>query len=426
MGIAKGLGPLLSLMIFLPACKNDCADSKAVGSNQNLAAQCQADLSNAGFGSFGGNVSTSPSTLPLPPQPLPSTSPLPSPPPAPVPSGQRDIAGVDESTFFQQVAYATAAKVDSYYPQSRELLVQRSADVSRFQVDQCDPALNNRDTFADRIAYAVNLKTRISKAELGYVASVFHLNTNQNTFISNSLISHPLCNVTVDTLKVTYDGVDVPSQMVVDKMNRFNDLHNQYRQALLAGDANALLNLNKLWSKFFMCLGYMESLTLADSTESDQVADRYAWRRPAGVNMHDDLYQSDPASVLGIGVFQFAPDVQGDIRSCVLEWNQLYPKCQIDTKASWQQMLNVIGSAKQTFNAFCAAAKVTAMFSVQLNSTDSVNTHPANLSRGLIKSASEKCVSPFMNVRRSYNHFGPLQNVHKTTAEQVLTCTLKN
>lgn len=357
--------------------------------------------------------------------PPPPTS-APTPPPVREPAAVSDPLTPEGFDVFREVAYPVGEIVDTTYKNDRELLPVRNAQEA-YRTDSCDTSLDKNDRFADRIAYAVELKMQPSKAQLGYVASYFGLNKDANTYLPNSLISHPLCNVTSETLNTTLSGKNIPSAATIKKANEFANKLNSYRREALAGNRDGYVKASKLWSKFMMCLSYMESLTTADSAKAKAVAEKYAppgYRRPAGVNFYEDPYQ--PAeSRLNIGLFQFTPDAGGNIQSCIREWNVLYPKCGISPTASQAEMIRVLGSSLQTFNAFCAAAKVTGMFSVQINSTKANNTHPYNVKAdGSLKAPAERCVSPHMSVGKSYNHFAPFQNGSGFTMDNILSCTL--
>ncbi|CAE78607.1 hypothetical protein AB1A81_02955 [Bdellovibrio bacteriovorus] len=374
----------------------------------------------------GSNAGTTPPATTPPTTTPPSTTPPTTTPPVREPAAVTDSITPEGFNVFSEVAYPVGGVVDTRYSNYRELLPVRNAQEAH-ATDKCDTNLDTNDRFADRIAYAVELKMQPSKAQLGYVASYFNLNKDVNTYLPNSLISHPLCNVTSSTLNTTFAGKNIPSAATIKKINDFTNLMNGYRREALSGNREGYVKASKLWSKFMMCLSYMESLTTADTAKAQRVADKYGpsgYRRPAGVNFYEDPNQ--PAeSRLNIGLFQFTPDAGGNIQACIREWNQLYPKCGIKTNASQSELIRVLGSSLQTFNAFCAAAKVTGSFAVQVNATSSKNTHPYNVkSNGSLKAPAERCVSPHMSVGRSYNHFGPFQNTSGFTLDNIISCTM--
>lgn len=350
----------------------------------------------------------------------------PNPPPVKEPPAISNPMTPDGFNVFTEVSYPMGEAVDKVYKNYRELLPVRNAQVSHAS-DNCDVALDGNDRFADRISYAVELKMQTSKAQLGYVASYFGLNKNVDTYLPNSLISHSLCTVTSGTLNTTLNGKNVPSASTIKKINDFANRMNSYRREALAGNREGYVKASKLWSKYMMCLSYMESLTSADSAKAQKVAEKYVptgYRRPAGVSFYEDPYQPKE-SRLNIGLFQFTPDSGGNIQSCIREWNILYPRCGISPSAGQSEMIRILGSSLQTFNAFCAAAKVTGMFAVQVNSIEGKNTHPYNVNPdGSLKAPADRCVSPHMSVGRSYNHFGPFQNVFGFTLDNIISCAM--
>lgn len=352
-------------------------------------------------------------------------------PPAPVKPPVREPAAVANPVtpigfeVFSEVAYPVGSAVDSTYKNYRELIPVRDGSLSHY-TDLCDAKLDKKDRFADRIAYSVEVKMQPSRAQLGYVASYFGLNSDVKTYLPNSLISHPLCNVTSSTLNSTLNGKNIPSEATIKKANAFVARMNQYRREALSGQREGYVKASKLWSKMMMCVSYMESLTTADTAKSNNVAQKYApsgYRRPAGVLFYEDPNQT-PESRLNIGLFQFTPSAGGNIQACIREWNQLYPRCGIATNSNSAEMIKTLGSSLQTFNSFCAVAKITGMFSVQINTMKSVHTHPANIKAdGSLKAPEERCVTPHFGAK-SYNHFGPFQNSAGFTLDQILTCVM--
>jgi hypothetical protein len=175
-----------------------------------------------------------------------------------------------------------------------------------------------------------------------------------------------------------------------------------------------------------MCLSYTESLTTADSQKSDKVARTYAprgYHRPDGVLFYEDPYQT-PASRLNIGLYQFTPSAEGNIQSCIRAWNEIHPRCQINESTKTSEMLKILGSNWQRFNAFCGVSKVTDMFSLQINTTGKNHTHPYNRLQGKgLRPSGERCVSIHMNTNTSYNHFGPFQN-SANSLKMLMNCTM--
>lgn len=432
---------LLVLFFFTTACsEGSLAMGKFKAPSENTDSG-----SNGSSGSTGGQPTTPvtpptppttpPPTVPTTPPPTAPTNPPPTvptnPPTTPPTSGDRgpaseQFARPSNFNVISEVAYPIGVRVDQRYKSYRELLVTRDASVGH-KVDSCDPELDRNDRFADRIAYMVDKKMQLSTAQVGYVASYFNLPKDQSTYAKNSLISHPLCTVTTSTLETTFGGKNIPSAATITKINTFVNLMNGYRNQALQGNSNGYVNATKLWSKFFMCLSYAESLSTADTSKSNSVASKYApsgYRKPAGVKFYEDPYQ-DEASRLNIGLFQFTPTAGGNVQACIREWNQAYPKCTVSQTASQAELIRVFGSSVQTFNAFCGVSKVTGTFGVQINTTGTKNTHPNNLkSNGTLKARADRCVSPHFVSGRAYNHFGPLQNTSGTTLDALMTCTL--
>ena len=366
-----------------------------------------------------------PSPAPSNPQPAPAPAPTPQEPIREPAAG--DIPAPVNIDIFRDVAYPVGEQVDSYYSSYRELLPLRNAQESH-RTDNCDINLDKMDRFADRIGYMVGLKMQKSTARIEYVGDSYSLPTTASQIIPNSLISHPLCEVTSSSLNKTLGGKNIPSSATIQKANAFSQKMNEYRRAALAGDQDAYVKAEKLWSKMMMCLSYTESLTSADSRSSQNVASNYApsgYRKPAGVNFYEDPYQ-DAASRLNIGLFQFTPSAGGNIQACIREWNTYYPNCSIRQNETQSEMIRTLGSSLQTFNAFCGTAKVTGMFAVQMNTRSSSFTHPANVTSNGLKNSDDRCVTPFFAWGKSYSHFGPFANSTGDNLAELMNCTMKD
>jgi hypothetical protein len=368
-------------------------------------------------------------------QPAPAPSPTPTPPPTTLPGdGGGDV--VDRPTptprdpgdldIFNDVAYLIGGHVDDYYSAHRQLLPIRS-DAGAHSVDYCRENLDGQGSFADRIAYFVNLHTENSRAHLAQLASFYNIPSNLNSHAETSLISHRMCRVTAQTLTHTLGSSSrVPSQAVIDRLNQFADRYNRLREGILRGDEEAELEMNQLWTQFMGCLAYTESLTTADIPSSQNVATKYApsgYRKPAGVKFYEDPWQNE-ASRLNIGLFQFTPTGSGNINPCIRHWNEQNPTCTISTGASRAELIRVVGSSFQTFNAFCGVNKIQQTFSVQVNTTSTSSTHPENFSGGM-KAAANRCVTPFFLAGRAYNHFGPLMNSTGSNLNSLMVCALR-
>ncbi|MCX7979353.1 MAG: hypothetical protein N2578_10165, partial [Bdellovibrionaceae bacterium] len=164
---------------------------------------------------------------------LPSEPPeAPSQPTTPTPVVPREPAAIKDPMVpegydpFRGGGEMAARDVDDRYQKYRELQPRRDAGQA-WVTDRCDVNLSDRDSFADRIAYAVHLKMRRSIPRVEYVGSLFGMSSDPSTYTPVSLISHPLCMVSRSTLEVTLGGKNIPSQQVIDKANAFASKMNQ-------------------------------------------------------------------------------------------------------------------------------------------------------------------------------------------------------
>lgn len=362
-----------------------------------------------------------------------STPPVSAPPAAPAPvtpvtPGSTSSAIRPELLpkvdVFTEVSYQVASQVDDLHKSYRELMPQRSSEMSH-QVDHCDVSLEDKTNFADRISYQLDLHMNDLKGEMSPIASYYGLSGNVSSYYPVSLIRQPMCAVSSVTLGKTINKV--PAQRVIDKMNAFANRYNTYRENSLKGNEQAFAKLHRLWGRMMMCLAYTESLTSANTRSSDRVAASVApsgYRRPAGVLFYEDPAQSAD-SKLNLGLYQFTPSAGGNINSCIRQWNNIYPSCQVSTKASQSEMIRVLGSSFQTFNAFCGVNKVIQTFTVQVNTSRSSATHPANKKAdGTLKAPADRCVSLHFQAGKAYNHFGPFQNSTGSNLEELMDCTL--
>lgn len=385
----------------------------ACGSSMNT--KGSTDQSSNGSSSNGGEVT--PPTTSEPEVPPGSVTPEPEPPIAEEPA---------PFDIFSDIASVVGLRVDNYYSNYRELMVQRSS-TSAHRVDSCDPKLDQKFTFADRVGYYVQKNMEPRSAKLAYIGELFGMSGTQANILPTSLASHAMCNVTAASLATTIGSARVPSAEVIAKANTFANRYNDYRSKMLKGNVQAKVDLTKLLTRTMMCLSYVESLTTADTSTSEKAGAKYApsgYRKPAGVKFYEDANQP-PESRLNIGLYQFTPTAGGNINPCIKQWNEIYPSCQVSTGSSQAEMIKVVGSAYQTFNAFCGTNKLTQLFSVQVNSSRAKNTHPSNLnSSGSLKTAANRCVSLHFLPGNSYNHFGPFQNSTGSNLNTLLTCAL--
>lgn len=342
----------------------------------------------------------------------------------PGPGGPEDPPPPRVFNVFTEVATPESARVDRLYSSSGELAKSRSRGNAE-ATDLCIPALQSETRFADTIAYQVNEHFKSSKADLTFISSLYGLPRNLDQHVALSFSSFPLCPVTTKTLTQTIGGSRVPSARVISVLNQFSDQMNALRAQALNGDEDSKKELVARWSRVMMCLGYIESLTSADTSTSEAVARKVGpqgYRKPAGVKFYEDLNQPQ-ASRLNIGLFQFTPDADGNIFPCIRHWNKVNPQCVISENASRAEMIRILGSDLQHFNSFCGVNKLIQMFSVQVNTSNVNNTHPANKkSNGSLKPSAERCVSLHFRPGNSYVHFGPFMNSTGKNLEDLANC----
>jgi len=348
---------------------------------------------------------------PVPPVQIPSDPPAQTPDPTPSPIN------------FIEVADQVGKSVDSYFG-NYQALDTRRVDSLEHESDYCEIELEEHQKFSERVSYFVELQLEDTKTHLAYLAPYYAVPRDNDDFHLSGLAQRPLCHSTSSSLRKTLKKSDrVPGSSVISKMNTFEEKVNSLRTQMIAGSDEAKMELSKIWSRFFSCLAYTESLSTADSSSSQKVAKKYApsgYRKPAGVKFYEDPYQ-DEASKLNIGMYQFTPKGSGNINACLKSWNDRYPSCQVATGSSRSELVRVFGSSLQTMNAFCGVNKIVQTFSVQLNSTKSSAIHPSNSGR----SKSDRCVTPFIYSGYAYNHFGPLMNSTRSNLSKLMTCVMK-
>lgn len=370
-----------------------------------------------------------------PPVVTPTPKPTTPKPPAPVtpPSSLLDrpieFSNPEDENYdlFSEVAHPAMDEVDDQFSSYRALNKVRAGD-EEDKLDRCDPVLQGRDTFGERLAYFIYQHAQPRRPHVNVIASYYGLSSNRANYAPVSLTTHPMCNVTKSTLTTTLQKSSrVPAQSVIDKMNTWVNRYNSLRTRSLQGDELAQKDLLALWGKFMGCLSYKESLTTADSSKSHSVSDKYSpsnYRKPAGVKFYEDPYQTE-ASRLNIGLFQFTPTASGNINACLRHWNELYPSCTVSTSASRADLIRTFGSSFQTMNAFCGVNKIIQSFAIQVNTTKTSSTHPSNKSGSGLKSAGNRCISPFFYSGYTYNHFGPLMNSTGENLNSLMSCALK-
>lgn len=176
----------------------------------------------------------------------------------------------------------------------------------------------------------------------------------------------------------------------------------QYNKKLEKADMGGI---EQMWRRFFYCLAKEESLRNADSRIYEANARRLGIVRPKGVVFHSDRMHVSGNS---IGVFQFAPVMDGNIRPCIELWNEKFSEFKIPLRGDIKVAAKILGSSAQAFNIFCGVNKVVQSFYVQINSRNLKYTNQ-----------EKRCVT--FN-KFAYLHFGPLMNSTGKNLESVLRC----
>lgn len=356
----------------------------------------------------------------------PKPEPTPAPPTSPNPSTKPTLdfgasLPVDE---YLNASSMIGGNVDDSENDSQLIGTSREK-INTDSVDLCFDDENAHNFFADQISYYVSEMIDDVPAKVGMVGSSYGTSSNDNNYFPTSLIRHPLCQVDQSSLSTIIKKV--PSQNVIDKLNRFASSVNSLRRDVLSGDLGAKKELLSTWSRLFSCLAYAESLSTADSTTSKNVALKVApagYRKPAGVKFYEDPAQS-AESRLNIGLFQFTPNSNGNIQPCLRAWNAMHANkssCQLNQKATQGELIKILGSSYQSFNAFCGVHKLVQTFAIQVNTNKASATHPANIVGGKLKPYEERCVTPHFQAGKAYNHFGPFQNSTGTNLDKLFSC----
>jgi len=299
--------------------------------------------------------------------------------------------------------------------------------VNEDSTDQCFDFEKSPENFSEQISYYVSQMLEDTQAFVGGVGSYYGTSSNNDAYYPVSLMSHPLCEVNTQTLAKTISNTKIPDNLTIERINRFSKTTNDLRIEAKNGDIVAKKKILEKWSRFYSCLSYVESLSSADSEKSNQVAKKYAsenYRKPAGVKFYEDPYQNE-SSKLNIGLFQFTPNLANNISPCVKAWNQIHQNkthCQINSKLTNKEVINVVGSSLQSFNTFCGVHKMIQTFSIQVNTNKTSATHPNNFFNGKLKSADLRCVSPHFQSGKAYVHFGPFMNSTGKNLGELFTC----
>jgi|GEM_PF-1386845 len=308
------------------------------------------------------------------------------------------------------------------------------------KADGCFKAGNGTElkTFASVIdrAVQVHLDAEITGAEgkkiptvmMGKIGGSFGL---PDPGVAVSLSSHPMCSVTSGRLSASLRHA--PSAQAVYFADSFAQKYNFLRAQMLAGTPGARRALEKLWSRFFGCLAFQESLTTADTKASFSIAEKFGVEvKPSGVKFYFDSWQSEPLSQFNIGLFQFSANLQGNLAPCVLNWNARTAgdACKIASKepartsgglmAIQKDVIPLLGSPRQSFTTFCGVNKVSQTFFMQVNTMSTKRTSMANWLGDKFRAPAERCVS--LHIKDAYAHFGPLINSTGENLGELMRC----
>lgn len=329
----------------------------------------------------------------------------------------------EEGSLLSDLWEVTANTIDKFYGRA-ELTKERARNMNHY-TDSCHPDFQEMHSFADMQNYFILKHLEDRPAQIDFLSSYYQVPKNINDIYPTSLMSHELCPVTEESLTASLSAGKVPDSETIQMLNEFTKINNQLRANLRVKDTyQNKFKYSQHWSKLTGCLAYAESLTTADSAESKEIAARNApagYTRPQGVGFYEDP-QQPPVSRLNIGMYQFTPNMAGNIQACARQWNSMYPRCKIDLQASDTQSFKILGSELQAFNIFCGINKIQQMFSVQVNSTEAKRTHISNSKNSKLKSSKDRCVSINFHSTYAYNHFGPFQNSTGKNLKALMAC----
>ncbi len=202
------------------------------------------------------------------------------------------------------------------------------------------------------------------------------------------------CELNVDSLRRSLRNV--PDQKTISLLNQI------------------FINENQVdYNKLFSCLALEESLGDPDTISSSKIFQEVTGlvSKPLGVKFYIDKAQPKE-SALNIGLFQFTPNMNGNILPCVKSWNKIFQgekNCQIKNN---QDALKALSSSTQNFNTFCGVHKVIETAAIQMKSEKA----SAQFLPG------ESCVSLQMRAGLAYNHFGPFQNSTGANLKNLMKC----
>lgn len=328
---------------------------------------------------------------------------------------------IEDAMLVEDMYESISAVVDEYYGND-ELRKERVRSMNHM-VDTCHADIANFHSFAEMQNYFVIKHLENRPSQMQYHAGFFDTPTDINKIFPTSLISHEMCPIDKAGLTHTlYIASRVPDDDTILKINEFSNLSNTFRKNYLENPTyqNKLL-VSQHWAKLMKCLSYIESLTTADTNASIQTALNEAppdYRKPAGVS----FYRPSADAKLNIGAYQFDPSSTGNVRVCIRQWNVLFPDCAVSLNADEDEMIRTLGSELQTFNIFCGIDKLSQMFSVQVNTTNSSRTSLVNNVNNNLKTPENRCVTINSSSEMGYNHFGPFQNSSGKNLKALMAC----
>jgi hypothetical protein len=343
----------------------------------------------------------------------------------------------------------------------KQLMRPRKQDLT--SVDRCAVKGTGQSTFLDAISGAVKMSMAPRK-----IFSDPDIDSNyglpgRSKSIEVGLISHPLCMATEASIKHLLGSQNAVDPYIVKSMNIFVDAVNSARIEALGGNSKGMRKAELLYTNFMGCLAYAESLTEpGDSgekkTEFDSLYKKHIESdeslqaalgdipRPSGViyspdrvgtfyiqtvalratsaltsDAEEKLKQKYP-SWLDIGLFQFKPDLKGNINPCIDQWNERNPSCKIE-----RTMLSVtkaLGSPGQTAGAYFGVQKIVEMYNSEVNTMNASGTDLANAEDGTLKTPRDRCVSLIARAgkNRVYSHFGVLADSVGVNLHGLLSC----
>lgn len=336
-------------------------------------------------------------------------------------------------------------------------------------------------TFFSTIHQAIDLSLRSRKIFTNSDIDAAYGLPGRDKSIEVSLLSHPVCAQTPASLSAILGADYVPDTATQKRINDFVTLSNLKRSRAMKGDTEAKEKFSLLWSSFFSCLAYAESLSDPElSSEADAAYNDFLDGNPtvradfeqrnllhrapgvlfgidhpgdyyikrAAVRNNPNLSADEKAAALQklydeynvwgpkkwvvAGLFQFAPEVNGNVVPCLNQWNENVTEAQ--RPAGFQIGLNKIDitraivSPVQSFTAYCGVQKVVQGFNSQVNTSNLTGVHPDNIVKtNQLKAPQDRCVSLMMRggQARMYAHFGPLRNSTQKNLAGLFQCVDK-